>query len=138
MGTWIFDIPHLDFWQKMKNLPRKLKFFCHKSRCRISKIHVLNGIKCITSYYELVMHHWSSRKHGIQRYLIIVGRQNLKTWSISMKKVKKVTKMNFFTCDMVYYGCACIIIIQVRNPLGTYSTSATLNCFNFWCLKLFS
>ena len=49
----------------------------------------LHGIKGITSDYELVMHHWSSRKHGIQGYFIITGRPNLKTWPISLKKSEK-------------------------------------------------
>ena len=47
------------------------------------------GIKGITSYYDLVMHHWSSRKHYILDYLIIVGRQNIKTWPFSVLKSPK-------------------------------------------------
>ena len=49
----------------------------------------LHGIKGITSDYELVMHHGSSRKHSIQGYLFFIGRQNRKTWPISMKKSLK-------------------------------------------------
>ena len=48
------------------------------------------------------MHHWSSRKHGIQRYLIIVGRQNLKTWSISMKKGLKSQKFRVVEVGNMY------------------------------------
>ena len=61
-------------------------------RAKLKNGGVEHGIKGITGDYELVMHHWSSRKHGIQGYLIIVGHQNLKTWPISMKmsQVKKV------------------------------------------------
>ena len=50
------------------------------------KLMFLHGIKGITSDYELVMHHGSSRKQG---YFIVIGHQNIKTWPISMKKSEK-------------------------------------------------
>ena len=51
-----------------------------------------HGIKDITSYYHLVMHHWPSRKHDIEGYLMMIGRQNLKTFPFLKKKFKKVQK----------------------------------------------
>ena len=64
----------------------------------------LHGIKGITSDYELVMHHRSSRKHGIQGYLIMMGCQNL---PISMKKSQKSQKSWIFSpitwCTMVVH-----------------------------------
>ena len=42
------------------------------------------------------MHHWSSRKHYILDYLIIVGRQNIKTWPFSVEKSPKSPKSQKF------------------------------------------
>jgi hypothetical protein len=97
------------FLTKNEKFDRKTWKIVKNEGMEYEKSMFLHGIKGITSDYELVMHHWSSRKHGIQGYLIVMGRQNLKTWPISMKKVLKVKKVKFFTRNMVYYGCTCIV-----------------------------
>jgi len=61
-----------------------LQFFVKNRGVEYEKSMFPHGIKCITSYYELVVHRWSSRKHYIQGYLFIMGRQNRKTWTFSV------------------------------------------------------
>ena len=74
-----FSYPHLDFWQKIKNFIGKNWKIVKSGGVEYGKSMFQHGIKGITSDYELAMHHWSSRKHGIQGSFIFIGRQNLKT-----------------------------------------------------------
>ena len=76
----------------MKKLTRKKRKIGENRGVEYEKSMFPHGIKGITSYYHLVMHHWSSRKHGIQGYLMILGRENLKTCPFLGKKKAKKSK----------------------------------------------
>ena len=83
------------FDTKSKNWLGKKRNIVKNRGVEYEKSMLPHGIKGITRYYHLVLHHWSSRTHGIQGCLMIISRQNLKTWLFWAKKSQKSQKLKF-------------------------------------------
>jgi len=78
----------------MQKFTQEIAFLIKNGGVEYRKSMFPHGRKRVASYYHLLMHRWSSRKHYIPGHLIIMGRQTMKTWSFTTKKAGKT---GFFT-----------------------------------------
>ena len=94
----------------MKNLIGKNWKVVKNGGLEYEKSMFLHGIRGKTSDYDLVMHHWSSRKHGIQGSFIIIGHQNFKNlthcYEKKWEKVKIFKQVGFEVGNMYLTACS--------------------------------
>ena len=129
-------------WKKWKKWLGKNEKDVKNGGLEYEKSMFPHGVKGITSYYHLVMH---IDQVGSIISKVIYFYESPKPQHLTHfyeKKSSKSKKLHFFTRNMVYYGCACIVsciipICKCASPQIHSYHLKSLNFLKFWTFHTF-